>query len=95
MPELRERPVAVLAAISAGGVVGALTRYRLNETFPHRLGEWPWATWSINVGGCLLIGVLMVLISEVWTTQRLLCPFLTRWVLGATIQHIGRDGSLR
>lgn len=80
--ELRERPVVVLATISAGGVLGALARYRLNETFPHRLGEWPWATWSINVGGCLLIGVLMVLINEVWTTRRLLRPFLGVGVLG-------------
>ncbi|MGH3938079.1 MAG: fluoride efflux transporter FluC [Pseudonocardiaceae bacterium] len=80
--QLRERPVAVLVAVSAGGVVGALARYGLNETFPHRLGEWPWATWSTNVGGCLLIGVLMVLTSEVWTRQRFMRPFLGVGVLG-------------
>lgn len=80
--ELREHPAAVLGTISAGGVLGALARYGLDEAFPHRPGEWPWATWSINVGGCLLIGVLMVLISEVSTGQRLLRPFLGVGVLG-------------
>lgn len=80
--ELREHPVAVLGSISAGGVLGALARYGLAAVFPHRPGEWPWATWSSNVGGCLLIGVLMVLISEVWTGQRLLRPFLGVGVLG-------------
>lgn len=59
-----------------------MARYGLDEAFPHRPGEWPWATWSINVGGCLLIGVLMVLINEVWTGQRLLRPFLGVGVLG-------------
>ena len=42
----------------------------------------PWATLVTNVSGCLLIGVLMVLISEVWSAHRLLRPFLGVGVLG-------------
>src|ERR687886_614869 len=42
----------------------------------------PWAILSTNVSGCLLIGVLMVLVTEVWTTHRLLRPFLGTGVLG-------------
>jgi len=80
--ELREHPAAVLGSISAGGVLGALARYGLDQAFPHQPGAWPWATWSINVGGCLLIGVLVVLINEVWTGQRLLRPFLGVGMLG-------------
>ena len=80
--ELWDHPAAVLGSISAGGVAGALARYGLSEAFPHASGGWPWTTWGINVGGCLLIGVLMVLISEVWTGQRLLRPFLGVGVLG-------------
>lgn len=80
--KLRGHPVVVLGLISAGGVLGALARYGLAEAFPQRPGAWPWATWSVNVSGCLLIGVLMVLISEVWTGQRLLHPFLGVGVLG-------------
>jgi CrcB protein len=36
-----------------------------------------------NVTGCLVIGALMVLISEVWTTHRLVRPFLGVGVVGS------------
>jgi fluoride exporter len=42
----------------------------------------PWATLLINVTGCVLIGVLMVLILEVWVAHRLVRPFLGVGVLG-------------
>jgi CrcB protein len=80
--ELWPRPWPVLAAISAGGTVGALARYGVQEAFPHRPGEFAWATFGANVSGSLLIGVLMVLVDEVWTRQRLLRPFLGVGVLG-------------
>lgn len=79
--EPRPGPWPVLAAISAGGVLGALARYGLTEAFAHRPGGFGWATFGINVSGCLLIGVLMVLVSDVWT-GRLLRPFLGVGVLG-------------
>lgn len=47
-----------LAVISAGGVAGALARYGLSEAFPHAAEGFAWATFGINVSGCLLIGVL-------------------------------------
>jgi CrcB protein len=72
----------VLLAISAGGVVGALARHGLGELVPHGAGDWPWATWVTNVSGCLLIGGLMVLVTEVWPEQRYLRPFLGVGVLG-------------
>ena len=80
--EVNAHPVAVLGSISAGGVAGTFARYVLSEVFPRDPGGWPWATWVVNVAGCLLIGVLMVLISEVWTGRRLLRPFLGIGVLG-------------
>jgi CrcB protein len=73
---------AVLAVISAGGALGGLARYALAATWPQRPGHFPWATFGTNVGGCLLIGVLMVLITEVWSAHRLLRPFLGIGVLG-------------
>lgn len=77
------RPLApVLLAISAGGVVGALARYGLGELIPHHAGQWPWSTWLVNTSGCLLIGVLMVLITDVWPGRPLLRPFLGVGVLG-------------
>jgi CrcB protein len=45
-----------LAAIYAGGVVGALARVALAEAFPHAVTSWPWATFAENVGGAFLLG---------------------------------------
>ena len=73
---------SVLAAISAGGVIGALARYGIYTAWPHPAGSFPWATWTINVTGCFLIGVLMVLIARRWPRQRLIRPFFGTGVLG-------------
>ncbi len=80
--KLRRARWPVLAAISAGGVLGALARHGLALAWPHHTGQFPWATFVTNVSGCLLIGVLMVLITEVWSAHRLLRPFLGVGVLG-------------
>jgi CrcB protein len=78
----RQSPYPVLMAISAGGVVGALARYGLATAWPHEPAEFAWSTLVTNVSGCLLIGILMVLVTEVWTNQRLLRPFLGVGALG-------------
>lgn len=66
----------VLAVISLGGVVGALARYGIQSAYPHHPGGFAWATFGVNVSGCLLIGVFMMLVTEVWPRQRLLRPFV-------------------
>jgi fluoride exporter len=75
-------PWATLGVISAGGVVGSLARYGLAVAFPHPPGGFPWATFATNVSGCLLIGVLMVTITEARSVHPLLRPFLGVGVLG-------------
>ena len=72
----------VLIAISVGGASGAAGRYLIGVTWPPAPGSFPVSTLAVNVLGCALIGVLMVLITEVWTRQRLLRPFLGTGVLG-------------
>jgi CrcB protein len=78
------RPTAwpVLAAVSAGGVLGALARYAISVAIPHPPGAFAWSTFLVNVSGCLLIGVLMVLIGELWSGRRLVRPFWGVGVLG-------------
>ncbi|GIE35561.1 putative fluoride ion transporter CrcB 1 [Actinoplanes italicus] len=49
---------ADLAAVAAGGVLGALARYGIGTVYPYTQGDFPWSTWVINVSGCFLIGVL-------------------------------------
>ncbi|MCG5217863.1 FluC/FEX family fluoride channel [Streptosporangium sp. KLBMP 9127] len=72
----------VLGAVSAGGVLGTLARYGITVALPHPPGAFAWSTLLVNVSGCLLIGVLMVLAGEVWTGRRLIRPFLGVGVLG-------------
>jgi len=79
---MKRAELPVLGAIAAGGVCGSLARYGLARAFPQHRGGFPWTTLGINTGGCLLIGVLMVLVAEVWTGRRLLRPFLGVGVLG-------------
>jgi CrcB protein len=80
--ELLRAPGGVLAAISVGGAFGAVSRWVLGVAFPVSTSGFPWATFFINVSGCALIGVLMVLVAEVFTRQRLIRPFLGIGVLG-------------
>nr|WP_205862190.1 CrcB family protein [Planosporangium thailandense] len=71
-----------MGVISAGGAIGAVARYSLGRAVPVGSTGFPWATFIVNVSGCVLIGVLMVLVSEVWPGRRLLRPFLGVGVLG-------------
>ncbi|MGN9908914.1 fluoride efflux transporter CrcB [Phytohabitans sp. LJ34] len=80
--ELRRAPWAVLSVISAGGALGASARYGLDRAFPAAPDGFPWAIFWVNVSGCLLIGVLMVLVVDVWTGRPLVRPFLGVGVLG-------------
>ena len=80
--ELAGHPLDVLGVIAVGGVVGAEARYGIGVALPHGIGGWPWATLLINVSGCLLIGVLMVVITELVRPHRLARPFLGVGVLG-------------
>ena len=80
--ELSRAPWSTLSVISAGGVIGALGRYGLATAWPHASAHFPWATFATNVAGCLVIGILMVLITEVWSAHRLIRPFLGTGVLG-------------
>lgn len=73
---------AVLGVIAAGGVLGSEARYALQQAVGHASDTWPWATWAINVSGCLLLGALMVVLTELTSPHRLLRPFLGVGVLG-------------
>jgi len=78
----RHGDTAVLVAVATGGAVGAAARYLIGQGWPTPTGAFPASTLAVNVLGCALIGVLMVLITDVWSRQRLLRPFLGTGVLG-------------
>lgn len=69
-------------AIAVGGALGALARYGVGLALPHAPGAFPLGTFLVNVAGCLLIGVLIVQLTEVTTAHRLVRPFLATGILG-------------
>src|SRR4051812_30393826 len=73
---------ALLGVVAAGGVLGAEARYALERAITSPADGWPLATWLINVVGSLLIGVLVVVVTEVVSAHRLVRPFLGTGVLG-------------
>jgi CrcB protein len=80
--ETRPSPMPVVAAVSAGGVLGTLARYGISAAWPHHAGGFPWSTWTINVSGSFLIGALMVLIAARFPDQRFIRPFVGVGILG-------------
>lgn len=53
-----------LAAIFAGGFIGALARAGLVEALPHDATSWPWATFIANVVGASLLGYFVTRLQE-------------------------------
>ncbi|NEW33780.1 fluoride efflux transporter CrcB [Nocardia cyriacigeorgica] len=80
--EARIADPLVLLVVALGGGLGALARYGFAVWLPPRPGAFPAATFAVNVIGCAAMGILMVLITEVWVAHRLLRPFLGVGVLG-------------
>lgn len=53
-----------LAAIFAGGVLGALARSGLAQAFPAPPGQWPWPTFAVNIAAALMLGYFVTRLQE-------------------------------
>ena len=53
-----------LAAIFAGGFVGAIARAALVQSLVERPDGWPWATFIVNVLGAFLLGYFATRLNE-------------------------------
>ncbi|MEU9789321.1 CrcB family protein [Streptomyces sparsogenes] len=72
----------VVCAVAVGGGAGAAARYGASLLWPTSAGAFPWTTFTVNAVGCAVIGVFLVLITEVWAAHRLVRPFFGTGVLG-------------
>ena len=72
----------VLAAVAAGGALGALARAGLLAATPQHPATADWGTVLVNVLGGALIGVLMETLTRRPNPHPLLRPFLGVGVLG-------------
>ncbi|MEV8021893.1 fluoride efflux transporter CrcB [Streptomyces sp. NPDC086554] len=94
----------VVAVVSAGGAIGASARYGASLIWPAAPDAFPWTTLLVNVVGCAVMGVFMVILTEMRTTHRLLRPFFGTGVLGGfttfstyavDIERLVNDGHAR
>ncbi len=74
-------PLRKLAAIYAGGVIGALLRVGMAEAFPHAADAWPWPTFAVNLAGAFLIGYFFTSLQD-HGPDRLHHPFLATGICG-------------
>jgi CrcB protein len=71
-----------LGAIAVGGGVGSVLRYELARAVHSSADGFPVATLVTNLVGSLLLGGLIVAITEIWRAHRLLRPLLGTGLLG-------------
>jgi fluoride exporter len=72
-----------LAAIFAGGFLGAVARAELAEVLPHDSGQWPWATFIVNVAGAFLLGYFITRLQERLPLSAYRRPLLGTGLCGA------------
>lgn len=70
-------------AIALGGALGALLRAGIGHWFASLPGQFPWATFTVNVLGCFLMGTLYILIMDKQWIDAAWRPFLLVGLLGA------------
>ncbi|MEV7773049.1 fluoride efflux transporter CrcB [Kitasatospora sp. NPDC086791] len=80
-PVLRGQGPAV-AVVAVGGAIGAVARYAAGLGWQTGPTAFPWTTLLVNVVGCAVIGVFLVVITEGRQAHPLVRPFFGTGVLG-------------
>jgi CrcB protein len=71
-----------LAAIFAGGALGAVARAELATALPVHPGTWPWATFAVNIVGAALLGWFTTRLQERLPLSVYRRPFLGTGICG-------------
>jgi CrcB protein len=72
-----------LAAIFAGGFVGTIARALVADWLPARPGEWPWATFAVNLIGAFMLGYFATRLQERLPLSSYRRPLLGTGICGA------------
>jgi CrcB protein len=72
----------VLAAIFVGGCLGGAARYASVRAWPTPAGRFPWSTLMVNLGGALVLAVVLVAAAQA-ISSRYLRPLLGTGFCGA------------
>jgi CrcB protein len=81
MPNLRY-DIRELAAIFAGGALGAVLRIALSKLPVSGAPSWPWITLAINIGGAFALGYFATRLQERLPLSTYRRPFLGTGVCG-------------
>jgi fluoride exporter len=79
---MAERSPTLLAAVAAGGMIGAAARYGVSRLIVVPTDAFPWATLVTNVTGAFLLGVLLIVTIERMPPNQYVRPFAATGVLG-------------
>ena len=80
----------VVLAVAVGGAGGAVARYGLDSLIEHHVDAlFPWATFTINISGCFLNGLLVALVVDAlgapsWLSRGLIVGFLGAYTTFST-----------
>lgn len=66
----------LLATVALGGAAGTVLREAIDRAVPATASGFPWATLAVNVGGSLIIGVVVVAALERAAPSRFMRPLL-------------------
>ncbi|MFZ1154271.1 MAG: fluoride efflux transporter CrcB [Solirubrobacteraceae bacterium] len=72
-----------LVAIACGGSLGALARIGMARAFPSSAGQWPWATFAVNIAGAVMLGYFVTRLQERLPVSTLRRPLLGTGLCGA------------
>lgn len=72
-----------VAAIFGGGFAGAIARAELAEALPYHVGQWPWATFIVNILGAGLVGYFTTRLQERLPVSAYRRPLLGTGLCGA------------
>ena len=76
--------INTIAAIAAGGAIGASLRFGTYTLSLKLFGDaFPWGTLFINILGCFLMGIVVSLTATIWTPPEALRSFLIAGVLSS------------
>jgi CrcB protein len=91
----------ILVGIGSG--IGGIYRYLISLAMNHGVNGFPWGTFTVNVAGCLMIGILWGATSRIQSISPALLLFLMVGFCGgfttfSTFMNenllLGRDGAM-
>jgi fluoride exporter len=71
-----------IAAIFAGGFLGAVARAEVAVALPPHPGQWPWATFAVNLVGAFMLGYFATRLQERLPLSAYRRPFVGTGVCG-------------